>query len=319
MQVHNLFCHADRFQTLYTSGTNVSLVFLSLLESGVSTMWQAVKQRIKKAQKRKEKPWEQLTERGKLRRLRKSPYYQEYMQERKRIQRLTRKLERKGYQPVQDTLPPVPKKLTGGSVRVLQKRTEKYIKDRSDFIALTGTDEYQQGEVIKEAKVKKRRTKREAIRQAEEHLQQQKEQQGQDEQQDFERKRRKLDKAQRERLERDREYQEQLRSAKLAEERLYDFFDSMESDNRSKVAYLRQLADEHPEGLGNRIIENPDIFSAIEQVIDSDGKGSGAGSAAWTRVVQVISGTSLSAAQAKQVSDKYEKDLAYNFDPDEQY
>lgn len=276
-------------------------------------MWQAVKQRIKKAQKRKEKPWEQLTERGKLRRLRKSPYYQEYMQERKRIQRLTRKLERKGYQPVQDTLPPVPKKLTVGSVRVLQKRTEKYIKDRSDFIALTDTDEHQQGEVIKEAKVKKRRTKREAVRQAEEHLQQQKEQQ------DFERKRRKLDKAQRERLERESEYQEQLRSAKLAEQRLYDFLDSMESDNRSKVAYLRQLADEHREGLGNRIIENPDIFSAIEQVIESDGKGSGAGSAAWSRVVQVITGTSLSAEQAKQVSDKYEKDLAYNFDPDEQY
>lgn len=86
----------------------------------------------------KKKQWESLTETGKLRRLSKSKYYSDYKKERDRIKRQMNRMEQRGYVvPEQDILPPIPKKLTQGSINRLRKITTKKMYDASDFVELT--------------------------------------------------------------------------------------------------------------------------------------------------------------------------------------
>lgn len=88
----------------------------------------------------KKKQWESLTETGKLRRLSKSKYYSDYKKERDRIKRQMNRMEQRGYVvPEQDILPPIPKKLTQGSINRLRKITTKKMYDASDFVELTET------------------------------------------------------------------------------------------------------------------------------------------------------------------------------------
>lgn len=263
-----------------------------------------------------------------------SPVVQEYNKERNRIKRQKERMLSRGYVFSGDVLPPIPKKITRASVRRLKKITTKKLYDISDFTVLTDDSleivSGKQGRIIERKQSAQKAAQTRARKKREREFQQSVEDYGKEVQKaaerdrqaredEWQRRRAHRDAEERERMERDREYQEQFQNSKLAEQRLYDFLDRLESDNREKVAYLRQLANENSDGLGQRIMENPDIFGAIEQFIDSDGRGSGAGSAAWTRVVQVLTGSALSAEQMQQVSEKYDRDLAYSFDPDEGY
>lgn len=262
-----------------------------------------------------------------------SPVVQQYNRERSRIQRQINRMHQRGYMGMEDMLPPKPKKITAGSVRRLKKITTKDLYDKADFVDLTTGEVIatgQQGRAIERKQSAQRAAQTRARKKREREFQKSLDDYGQEVQEDikrereqkdaeWQRRREQRDAEERERIERDREYQRQFQSEQLAVQRLYDFLDRLEADNRDKVAYLKQLANEHPVALGQRIIDNPDIFGAIEQFIDSDGKGTGAGAAAWTRVVQVITGSALSAEQMQQVSENYDRDLAYSFDPDEPY
>lgn len=272
----------------------------------------------KKARKSRQKAWNELTDRGKLRRISKSPYYSQYMAERRRVQRLTRRLEREGYIPTQDTLPPIPKKLTPASIRTVQKRTEKYIKDRSDFLDLTT------GEVTKEAKVKKKPTKREAVTQAQEELaRQQAEQQEQDrQQQEFERRRREQDRAERERLERDAELRRQLDEGEMVAQSIEEIINDIEDNfSRTMAKYARQAWEkalkQDRQALYRRLAEHPEVIDALKDSYYQNRSGDHFRPTAFNKFEEILQGEALSAQQMRDNQDAYERRQALDEDIDQ--
>lgn len=269
----------------------------------------------KKARKSRQKAWEELTDRGKLRRISKSPYYSQYMTERRRVQRLTRRLEREGYQPTVETLPPIPKKLTPASIRTVQKRTEKYIKDRSDFMALTDTDQYAAGDVIREAKVKKRRTKREAVSQAQEELARQQAEQEQEEHREFERRRRELDREQRERLERDAELRRQLSEGGMIADSIEGLISNIEDTFSRELAKYARNAWEHAlkddrQALYRRLAEHPEVIDKLKDSYYQNKSGDHFRPTEFNNFVNILQGTAMSAKEMQDVNDKYERSQA---------
>lgn len=59
---------------------------------------------------------------------------QRYMKERKRIQNILSRLNKEGYVSNRDILPPIPKKVTEGSIRRLQKITPSKVRQKSVYL-----------------------------------------------------------------------------------------------------------------------------------------------------------------------------------------
>lgn len=68
------------------------------------------------------------------RKTKKSEIRQSYMKERKRIQNILSRLKKEGYVPTRDILPPIPKKVTEGSIRRLQKITPSKVRQNSVYL-----------------------------------------------------------------------------------------------------------------------------------------------------------------------------------------
>lgn len=78
---------------------------------------------------------------------------QEYWKQRKRIQSTFNRLRKKGYFPAINILPDIPKKITQGSVRRLQKIDIEYIYKKSVYVDI------ETGELLKGKKPKSKRKK----------------------------------------------------------------------------------------------------------------------------------------------------------------
>lgn len=71
-----------------------------------------------------------------------SPVVQQYRKERRRIQNQMRRMSKRGYEFTKDILPPIPKKITAGSVRRLKKITTQSLYESSEYV------DYSTGEVL---------------------------------------------------------------------------------------------------------------------------------------------------------------------------
>lgn len=266
----------------------------------------------KKARKSRQKAWNELTDRGKLRQLSKSPYYSQYMTERRRIQRQTRKAEAEGYVPTTEMLPEIPKKLTAGSVKRMQKVTPKYIRDRSDLMQLTGEEA---GTVIKEAKVKPKPTKRRAVQQAQEETRKRREEE------EFQRERRQRDKEERERLERDAEARRKFDEGNMIAEQIESLISDIEDTfSRDLSKYAREAWDKAKAGdrraLYNRLAEHPEVIDSLKDSYYQNRSGDHFSPVAFNNFLSIIQGETLSAEQMQDVQTAYERRQAYDDDID---
>jgi len=62
----------------------------------------------------------------------------EYRKERKRVRDLIRRMKKRGYIDLDDILPPIPKKITKGSIRRLQELTPRKLQEKSRYVTETG-------------------------------------------------------------------------------------------------------------------------------------------------------------------------------------
>lgn len=62
----------------------------------------------------------------------------EYRKERKRVRDLIRRMKKRGYIDLDDVLPPIPKKITEGSVRRLKEITPKKLQEKAQYVASGG-------------------------------------------------------------------------------------------------------------------------------------------------------------------------------------
>ena len=58
----------------------------------------------------------------------------EYRKERKRVRDLIRRMKKRGYIDLDDVLPPIPKKITAGSVRRLQELTPRKLQEKARYV-----------------------------------------------------------------------------------------------------------------------------------------------------------------------------------------
>lgn len=269
-----------------------------------------------KARKSRRKAWDELTERGKLRRISKSPYYSQYMAERRRIQRQTRQAISEGYIPTTEMLPPVPKKLDAGSVRRLKKVTPKYIRDRSDLIQLTGEES---GTVIKTAKVKPRATKAKAIQQAQEELQKKQEKEEKDEQ--WREQRQRQDEANKRRLKQDQQYARQFDVGAITERKVRGVLDDHRRDFPNTVADLERMiesaeGDEGYDELWSRLSEHEDLVDTLEEIFYKAGDHISV--TAFNHFREIVLNRVMSAEEMRDAQDMYEQDQMNSFDIDEE-
>lgn len=218
-----------------------------------------------------------------------------YFKERARIQSQQRSMLRRGYIISADALPPIPKKITAGSVRRLKKITSKKLYDSADFMDLTS------GDITSGRRGREIERERAAQKGAETRQEKQ-----------WEQERRRQDEEDKHRIQFDKDYAHQFDKGNMMKRRVYDAINERASANPAMADRLKSLLeegeDEQGEELWNRLADNPDVIDTIEGVFYESSYQS---ILAYNSLQVIIFNRALTVEETKESNDIYESDMPY--------
>ena len=260
---------------------------------------------------------------------RKSTIKAAYIKERKRIQRQTNRMKKRGYEFSTDPLPPIPKRITAASVRRLKQITTKKLYEAAQYVDKTW------GEILPGRKGRARERKKTAekisatLKQKAkwkkdlEDLIKKHRTESEDEYQAQKKRRQKQEEEDKRRLTTDESFQSSFEPWRIAKINVENRFSEVELDFPRTTAKLKAAfsAAEQREGVKEfwtRISEVPDFMTTFDDIFYK--AGDHISPLAFNRVMAIINNRASTAQEAKDMQDTFETDAAsFDFDPDERF
>lgn len=251
---------------------------------------------------------------------------QAYRRERSRIQRQIRRMLSRGYTVPADSLPPIPKKITAGSVRRLRKITPKKLYDSADFTYfVNGEPQMVSGKEGR--KIEKQRATERARETRQRNIARAR----------FKARAKEIvsgptygewlegitraDKENIAKLKAEPDYASQFTSIEMAKIKLADVLSEKSSSGWAKTVdsinnmLSEAIEDEGEEAVYDRLAESPETLDSLEAIFYKEGDY--INPRAFDRVKQVITGRAMTAQELRDSQEQFEADLAEFFDPDE--
>ena len=256
-----------------------------------------------------------------------------YKRERNRIQRQVNRMKKRGYIFEKNPLPSIPKKITAGSVRRLEQLTTKKLYEKAIYVdrnygdVLSGTQgraRERKASAEKASKTLKQKswTKkyiadliRDMIRdnrkESDERYKQRKEE------------RKKRDEESKRRIRQEREFYERFSRGHEARNSVLELLDEKENGWPNTVVSLKKAiregeSREGKDAFWERIADYPELFDDLEEIFYYEGDHIRPG--VFNRILSLFNNSPLSGAEAREMQDRYEADVSYNYvDPDEEW
>ena len=258
-----------------------------------------------------------------------SPIAQQYRKERKRIQNQMRRMEKRGYIFEKNPLPSIPKKITAGSVRRLEQLTTKKLYEKAIFV------DRQYGDVLS-GQQGRARERRESAKKASKTLKQKNEtkkymaklirdnrKESDERYKRRKEERKKRDEESKRRIRQEREFYDRFSRGHEARNSVLELLDEKENGWPNIVVSLKNAiregeSREGKDAFWERIADYPELFDDMEEIFYFEGDHIRPG--AFNRVLSLFNNSPLSGAEAREMQDRYEADVSYNYvDPDEEW